>query len=204
MTDNDHKISIAKFAELIKSLSEEPIMASVFFLIARHPQITAKELKKKYLHLKGTSIYYYLRRLVDNKLLITKSEPVKNKNLLQKRYHVNYELFSEELFPAVQSGKDKNMNLFMLFAIQNAINDKIQEIVDMTQENFEKYASKYDPRIISVFSLSNSSLSDDLKKKIDEIHKLLSQESKKQLGELIVDKLKGTSLIFIGNIETND
>ena len=204
MKNIDYKISKAEFAKLIKNLSEEPLMASIFFLIIRHPQITAKELKKKYPHLKGTSIYYYLRQLTEKNLLITESVPVKHKNLLQKRYHINYDLFSDDLFSDLQSGQDKNMILFQLLIVQNTINDKIQEIVNLNQENFEKLASKFVPHMISVYSMGNTSISDELKEKFSEIHKLISQESKKQLGKLIVDKLKGTSLIFIGNIEIND
>lgn len=137
-------------------------------------------------------------------MLITDSEPVKHKNLLQKRYHINYELFSQDQFPALRSGQDKNMILLELFGIQNAINDKIQKIVNMNQENFENMASKYDPKIISVFSLSHPSLSDYVKKKFNEIYTLLSKESTKQLEESLVDRFKGTSLIFFGNIEIND
>ena len=45
---------------------------------------------------------------------------------------------------------------------------------------------------------------DDVKMKFSEIYYLLSQKSTKQLGESLIDRFKGKSLIFFGNIKVFD
>ncbi len=74
-------------------LVNDPIKISIWQEIFNNEGITAKELKKR-LVLEGTSIYYHLNYLEENKLILSETHMIPNSNLSQKTYRINKELYS--------------------------------------------------------------------------------------------------------------
>ena len=151
----------------ILDLVNNPIKIAIWFEIMREDGITAKEISKR-LDLKGTNIYYHLKHLKDNKLIISKSKVVPGTNLLEKTYNINKKFYESEerdlRLEFIDSPKKmRDVILFQLYLTAFVIGKQIMEISNMsTAEIKEQIDNKTLP--FSKIVLCNEQ---DLKKATD-------------------------------------
>lgn len=126
----------------ILDLVNDPIKIAIWFEIMREDGITAKEISKR-LDLKGTNIYYHLKHLKDNKLIISKSKVVPGTNLLEKTYNINKKFYGTEEIDLRQEIRDspkkmRDTALFQLYLAAFAVGKQIIEITNMSNEEIKE------------------------------------------------------------------
>ncbi len=120
----------------------DPIKIEIWDEIRRGVNLTAKELTKK-LNLKKTNIYYHLNQLEESRLIVSENHILPGKNLLQKTYKINEELYSPKEFKvrrALMENLDKvrEAALFQHYLVVMHLNRKILQISEMTNEEVKE------------------------------------------------------------------
>ncbi len=142
-----HRMKGGKMSE--KSISikmldmvSDPIKIEIWDEIMRGVNLTAKELTKK-LNLKKTNIYYHLNQLEESKLIVSENHILPGKNLLQKTYKINEEIYSPKEFK-VRKELVENLDrmreaaLFQHYLVVMHLNRKILQISEMTNEEVKE------------------------------------------------------------------
>ncbi|MHA1346156.1 MAG: winged helix-turn-helix domain-containing protein [Candidatus Heimdallarchaeaceae archaeon] len=116
----------------------DPIKIEIWDEIQRGVNLTAKELAKK-LNLKKTNIYYHLNQLEESKLIVSENHILPGKNLLQKTYKINEEIYSSKEFMARKEigenlERAREVFLFQFYLVVMHLNRKILQISEMTNE----------------------------------------------------------------------
>lgn len=192
---------IALLPRLVQTLADDPLLTNILFSILRNPGITAKELKKSFPKLKGTSIYYYLNTLNDKNFIIVESKQIINTNLIQKKYLINPDLFNEKFVKDLRAGNDRNSTLMSLFLAQQFINNQIHQVLNMDDASFSEFAKQEQIKMISSFALEKS-IPEAIVAKYNEIYPLLQNESTSKLGDTFGDRAQqGDRFFFICNLQ---
>ncbi|MHA1401823.1 MAG: winged helix-turn-helix domain-containing protein [Candidatus Heimdallarchaeaceae archaeon] len=116
----------------------DPIKIEIWDEIQRGINLTAKELAKK-LNLKKTNIYYHLNQLEESRLIISENHILPGKNLLQKTYKINEEIYSPKEFKVRRElyetqERMREAFLFQYYIVVMHLNRKILQISKMTNE----------------------------------------------------------------------
>jgi DNA-binding PadR family transcriptional regulator len=203
LTTDTTNENLGLLPKLVQTLADDPLLTNILFTILRNPNITAKEMKKSFPKLKGTSIYYYLNTLADNGFINIETEIISRTNLIQKKYSVNPELFSQEFVEDMRSGKDRNTALMSLFLAQQFINNQIHRILNMDDETFAEFAGNEQIKTVSGFALTKE-IPEIIVSKYNEIYPLLQKESSSKLGETFGERAQqGDRFFFICNLPYN-
>ncbi len=120
----------------------DPIKIEIWDEIQRGVNLTAKELAKK-LNLKKTNIYYHLNQLEDSRLIVSENHILPGKNLLQKTYKINEEIYSPKEFKVRKElyetqERMREAFLFQYHIVVMHLNRKILQISKMSNEEVKE------------------------------------------------------------------
>ncbi len=123
-------------------LVSDPIKIEIWDEIQRGVNLTAKELTKK-LNLKKTNIYYHLNHLEESRLIVSENHILPGKNLLQKTYKINEEIYSPKEFEVRRElyetqERVREAFLFQYYIVVMHLNRKILQIFEMTNEEVKE------------------------------------------------------------------
>lgn len=120
----------------------DPIKIEIWDEIRRGVNLTAKELAKK-LNLKKTNIYYHLNQLEESRLIVSENHILLGKNLLQKTYKINEEIYSPKEFKIRRElvenlDRMRDAALFQYYLVAMHLNRTILQISEMTNEEVKE------------------------------------------------------------------
>ncbi len=123
-------------------LVSDPIKIEIWDEIQRGVNLTAKELSKK-LNLKKTNIYYHLNQLEESRLIVSENHILPGKNLLQKTYKINEEIYSPKEFKVRRElyetqERMREAFLFQYYIVVMHLNRKILQVSEMTNEEVKE------------------------------------------------------------------
>jgi len=123
-------------------LVSDPIKIEIWDEIQRGVNLTAKELSKK-LNLKKTNIYYHLNQLEESRLIVSANHILPGKNLLQKTYKINEEIYSPKEFKVRRElyetqERMREAFLFQYYIVVMHLNRKILQVSKMTNEEVKE------------------------------------------------------------------
>lgn len=123
-------------------LVSDPVKIEIWDEIRRGVNLTAKELTKR-LNLNKTNIYYHLNQLEESKLIVSENHILPGKNLLQKTYKVNDEMFSPKEYETRREvgenlEKMREISIFQYSLVVMHLTRKILQVSKMTNEEVKE------------------------------------------------------------------
>jgi DNA-binding MarR family transcriptional regulator len=164
----------SEIADSMVKLVKDPVKITLWFEILRNPGITAKQLQKK-LGMKGTTIYYHLQQLEENKLIDIHTKQVRN--FIQKQYNISDEFMEEKESDSLKimaKKYPKEVALFELYLMSSLINKQIQRLTRDQNEDLD--ISNQDS--FGELLLIDEEIVNDIREKYDEIKKLIGAQSR--------------------------